>query len=130
LHSPEGPETIAFTRNRETPMTDTEHPGLPVAGYAPTQSAAAVAAVNLNKELEELVLRRLDEMVTMEVDKDALGLPVSVDKRWLAIARTHIEQGFMAMNRAIFQPGRVEGPLEKTQDYVMIGPGMGAGDGQ
>ena len=31
-----------------------------------------------------------------------------IDQRWLAIARTHIEQGFMALNRAIFRPQRVE----------------------
>ena len=33
-------------------------------------------------------------------------------KRWLAIGRTHIEQGFMAINRAIFRPDRVEIPGE------------------
>ena len=31
-----------------------------------------------------------------------------IDQRWLAIARTNIEQGFMALNRAIFRPERVE----------------------
>jgi hypothetical protein len=30
------------------------------------------------------------------------------DARWIAIARTHIEQGFMALNRAIFKPERVK----------------------
>ncbi len=34
----------------------------------------------------------------------------SLDKRWLALAKTQIEQGFMAMNRAVFQPGRVSLP--------------------
>jgi hypothetical protein len=28
------------------------------------------------------------------------------DKRWAAIGRTHIEQWFMAMNRAVFKPRR------------------------
>lgn len=28
----------------------------------------------------------------------------NVDKRWVSIARTHFQQGFMALNRAVFQP--------------------------
>ncbi len=32
---------------------------------------------------------------------------VSANHGWLAIARTQIEQGFMALNRAVFKPGRV-----------------------
>lgn len=75
------------------------HAGLPVAGYKP-QSSEAVDLVNGNKALEEQILRRLDGMT------DAL----TYDQRWLAIARTSIEQGFMAMNRAVFKPGRVKLP--------------------
>lgn len=70
--------------------------GLPVAGYRP-QTQEAVDRVNANKISEEALLRRLDEMV---------GDP-AIDQRWLSIARTHIEQGFMALNRSIFQPGRI-----------------------
>jgi hypothetical protein len=73
-----------------------EHQGLPVAGYK-SQSEANVAAVNHNKQLEEQVLRTLDQ----------LGVTPGVDPRWLAIGRTAIENGFMAVNRAIFKPGRV-----------------------
>ena len=68
--------------------------GLPVAGYS-AQSADRVALVNQNKELEEQVLRAIE------------GLAAQADPRWLAIARTQIELGFMSMNRAIFQPSRV-----------------------
>ncbi|MDW9880459.1 cyclic nucleotide-binding protein [Sinorhizobium meliloti] len=77
----------------------TEHKGLPVAGYKP-QSDDKVEAVNANKQLEEQVLRRLDSL------KDMPG----VDGRWLAVGRTHLEQAFMAINRSIFQPGRVKLP--------------------
>lgn len=78
-------------------MPDTaKHEALPVAGYKP-QSAEAVARVNTNKRLEEMVLRALDDM----------SAALAFDQRWLAIARTQIEQGFMAMNRAVFKPGRV-----------------------
>ncbi len=74
----------------------TVHTGLPVSGYQ-KQSQAAVDLVNANKEAEEQILRDLDN----------LALSPEVDKRWLAIGRTSIEQGFMAINRAIFKPVRV-----------------------
>lgn len=74
----------------------TEHAGLPVKGYQP-QSEEKVQAVNHNKELEETLLRVCDGMKSIAV----------IDQRWLAIARTHFEEGFMAMNRSIFKPGRV-----------------------
>jgi len=32
------------------------------------------------------------------------------DPRWLAIARTHFQEGFMALNRAVFQPTRIKLP--------------------
>lgn len=73
------------------------HQGLPVAGYRP-QNAARVDIVNANKAAEERVLRILDGF---KGDPD-------IDQRWLAIGRTSIEQGFMAVNRAVFQPGRVK----------------------
>ncbi len=76
-----------------------EHQGLPVAGYQ-KQSDEAVAKVNVNKELEEQVLRALDKL------KD----DPRVDQRWLATGRTDIEKGFMAVNRSIFKPGRVRFP--------------------
>lgn len=77
----------------------TKHEGLPVAGYKP-QESANVALVNRNKAAEETILRILDEL---EAKQD-------VDRRWLAIGRTAIENGFMAVNRAVFKPGRVKLP--------------------
>jgi len=77
----------------------TDYKGLPVAGYV-AQTSEAVQMVNLNKQAEERILR----------DIDLYGMNPDVDKRWLAIAKTHIEQGFMAMNRAIFKPQRIELP--------------------
>ena len=70
--------------------------GLPVAGYK-KQSLNAVALVNNHKVMEERILRVLDSF------KNDTG----IDQRWLAIARTQLEQGFMALNRAVFQPTRV-----------------------
>lgn len=73
------------------------HEGLPIAGYQP-QSQSAVDTVNASKMMEEQVLRFLDQLAGQ------------ADPRWLAIGRTHIEQGFMAVNRAVFHPSRVRLP--------------------
>lgn len=75
----------------------TDHKGLPVAGYKP-QPDYNVKLVNENKKLEENVLRAID----------ALQAEPTVDQRWLAVGRTMIEQGFMAVNRSIFQPERLK----------------------
>ncbi len=91
----------------------TEHKGLPVAGYRP-QDGYNVAMVNEHKQMEERLLRRIDFLHTPQ--KSALGPDGEMvwvphyDPRWLALARTHIEQGFMALNRAVFQPERVKLP--------------------
>lgn len=88
-----------------------EHTGLPVSGYKP-QSEAKVALVNSFKADEERLLRKLDglfsEMAAMEPEPTKSQMPY--DPRWIAIARTHFEQGFMALNRSVFQPGRVALP--------------------
>ena len=65
------------------------------------QSEANLALVTENKHIEERVLRRIDQLAHRQH---------LFDPRWLAAARTHIEQGFMAMNRAIMQPKRVTLP--------------------
>jgi hypothetical protein len=82
-------------------MTD-EHKPLPVSGYRP-QNQTAVDAVNANKATEERILRLLDDLQNGTLN----GESFQADGRWLAIARTDLEKGFMALNRAIFQPGRV-----------------------
>lgn len=75
----------------------TDHRALPVHGYKP-QSQATVDLVNANKKQEELALQQLDELAKLEF----------IDKRWLAIGRTHLEQAWMAINRSIFKPERVK----------------------
>ncbi len=79
-------------------MTE-KHAGLPVKGYQ-AQDPLRIALVNQNKEAEERLLRQI-ETITGNPD---------YDQRWLAIAKTQLEQGFMALNRAIFRPGRVRLP--------------------
>ena len=63
-----------------------------------------VDQVNLNKMMEEDLLRRLDALRGIVQGPEA--------HRWLAVGRTHIEQGFMAINRSIFLPGRVTLPSD------------------
>lgn len=82
-----------------------DHKGLPVKGYT-DQPGWKVRVVNEHKVSEEILLRMMD----------AYGESGEVDPRWLAIARTHLEQGFMALNRAVFQPQRVNIDEEKTSE--------------
>ena len=88
------------------------HKGLPVAGYRP-QREETVALVNENKAIEERVLRRMDALAAMP--------PGTLDPRWSAIARTQIEQGFMALNRALFQPERAGLPEDAPRVPRFIG---------
>lgn len=71
--------------------------GLPVHGYQP-QSDVKITLVNAMKKGEEGILRALDGLADLD----------DIDKRWLSIGRTAIEQGFMAVNRSIFCPARVD----------------------
>lgn len=77
----------------------TDHQSLPVKGYT-TQPDDKVAFVNENKELEERVLRRLDQMRGV----------ADFDQRMVSEAMTCIQTGFMWANRAVFQPVRVSLP--------------------
>lgn len=70
-----------------------------VLGYRPA-SQKKVDRVNMNKAIEERLLRELKQQATGGVDGP-------VDQRWVAIAVTHLEQAFMAWNRAILQPQRL-----------------------
>jgi hypothetical protein len=81
----------------------TKHTGLPVHGYEP-QSSTNVALVNHFKQTEERLLREIDVM------RDGPGIEPRFDQRWLSIAQSHFEQGFMALNRSVFKPSRVRLP--------------------
>lgn len=76
---------------------------IPVSGYR-HQNQETIDDANHTKAMEERVLRWLDRLA------DDGG----IDKRWLAIGRTHIEQGFMAVCRSIFQPDRANLPEDRA----------------
>lgn len=78
------------------------HNGLPVKGYQ-SQSDEAVALVNENKELEERVLRQIDRHVRNRDSQE-------IDQRMVALARTKVQEAFMWLNRAVFQPKRIKLP--------------------
>ena len=59
------------------------------------------ALITNNRKIEEAVLRTLDRFQGN----------TGIDQRWLAIARTELEKGFMALNRSILPQQRVEGDL-------------------
>lgn len=102
-------------------MQDEKVHGLPVKGYV-SQPINNVDTVNANKVLEERVLRRIDKLRDAVKMTDPGDTEPVYDARWLAIAKTHIELGFMAMNRAVFQPQRVELPedsLPETEPFVL-----------
>lgn len=73
-------------------------------GY-PLETDDKVDDVNHGKAMEERCLRWLD---TLKEDE-------SVDQRWLAIGRTHMEQAWMAVTRSIMKPGRVTLPGDKEK---------------
>lgn len=81
-------------------------PMTPIKGYTPINKEKQ-ALVNFNKEMEERVLRVLDTLVVS-------GPEAPVNQRWLAVARTHFEEGFMALNRSIFNPQRIRLPEDDS----------------
>ena len=91
----------------------TQHQGLPVAGYKP-QSDEKVAHVNINKELEERCLRQIEFLQGRLIDADATHYIAAYDHRMLALARTSIQEAFMWMNRAVFQPDRISLPEDEA----------------
>lgn len=90
-----------------------DHKGLPVAGYAKTQSTENVNLVNEGKLLEERVLRYIDKL------DQAGGNGATFDGRWLATGRTDIQKGFMSVFRSVFQPQRIELPGDHDEPYVL-----------
>lgn len=77
----------------------------PVKGYT-DQSKDRVELVNKFKILEERLLREIDQLAEVQ--------PAGpFDMRWTAVARTHFQEGFMALNRSVFQPQRIALPEDR-----------------
>ena len=80
-------------------MSEDAVPYGPIKGYRKLDESE-LADINRCKEIEAMVL------ATVAMLRDT----TRYDPRWLAIGQTHIEQGFMALKRAIAQPTAVEPP--------------------
>lgn len=105
-------------------MTDDLKQPLPVEGYT-AQPDAKIALVNEFKQMEERLLRKTDELsrppmpwhnvATGQYHSSAdSSSPLATDPRWLAVAKTHFQEGFMALNRAVFQPQRIKLPEDES----------------
>jgi hypothetical protein len=70
-----------------------------IAGYT-AQSQKKLAQVNFHKMLEERILREIETL-------EGTGCDGPCDPRWLRIAATHMQEGFMALNRSIMNPKRL-----------------------
>lgn len=92
-------------------MSSDQHQGLPVAGYQP-QSADKVVVVNANKALEERCIRAAESI------RDTPGM----DGRMAALAITNLQQAFMWLNRAVFQPARVALPEDSARQRAEAEP--------
>ncbi len=91
---------LFYLFTEERPMSEDALPYTPVVGY------------------RELTREELDDMNTAKhTEAEVLLLLYRIhgvahyDSRWSAIAKTHIEQGFMALNRAIARPNPVKLPV-------------------
>lgn len=94
------------------------HNGLPVEGYKP-QTNEKIELVNGFKQDEERLIRLIESMVHARDigTKDGIlnqDVGPTFDPRWLSIALTHFQQGYMALNRAVFRPGRVKLPEDES----------------
>lgn len=72
----------------------------------PSSAAPACADHKVDDEAIATVdgLQAAEGYVLDLMEKVRLNEDLDVDPRWSSIARTHVEQGFMAMNRAILSP--------------------------
>jgi hypothetical protein len=73
-------------------------------GYRPLEPQM-IELANRNKLIEELVMRQVD----------AMREDPNLDQRLISIAATHFMEGFMSLNRSVFQPQRIEGTIDIFQ---------------
>ncbi|MCW0274091.1 MULTISPECIES: hypothetical protein [Klebsiella] len=64
-------------------------------------SAEEIALMNEGKELAEKVDAFVEKLERAKFAKNSLQLP---DNRWLAIGKTDLQKGFMAVIRSIAKP--------------------------
>lgn len=60
--------------------------------------------MNLIKASAESLGALVDRLDKLPNPKPESQDPVQIDKRWLSIARTQLQQGFMALTRSVARP--------------------------
>jgi len=65
-----------------------------------------ITLINGFKQAEESLLRKLERLAEDD----------NPDPRWLAIAKTHFEEGFMALIRAVAKPTRTKLQFDHPED--------------
>lgn len=81
----------SFTMGKKDDQT-----GIPVQGYT-VQTDEKVEMVNQNKVLEEITMRQIDRHAENK----------AYDQRLVSMARSHLQIAYMLLNRAVFQPERI-----------------------
>lgn len=84
----------------------------PVTGYrqlAPEQVALMNKMKALGNQVGELIaeLRKMPASCAngdLIIDRSGSQPRYSLDQRWVSIGATHLQEGFMALNRAVAQP--------------------------
>jgi hypothetical protein len=71
-----------------------------ITGYR-TLSQDEINAVNYTKDIGRIFLKLFSDLDDQHNNPDC---EVELDRRWIAIARTHFQQGLMAATRAITRP--------------------------
>jgi hypothetical protein len=75
-----------------------------IVGYV-KQSQNQVLAINYYKEQEIKLIADIQMLLDGVATFEPQGTtPLEVDKRWVSIAKTHFQEGFMAAVRAIARP--------------------------
>lgn len=75
----------------------------PITGYRQLDPAT-IAQINAFKALANDLGGAIDHLAQSVQADPTTPSGQSVDPRWLSIAKTHLQQGFMALTRAIAQP--------------------------
>jgi hypothetical protein len=78
---------------------DVENQHKHIKGYRDL-SAQEIALMNEAKELAE----KVGELVTKLGTSDVVPTTEGIDQRWLAVAKTDLQKGFMSLIRSIAQP--------------------------
>lgn len=85
--------TRAITRKQELLMNEKDVIPLPIKGYR-NLTESEISLINKLKELG----------IVLGIQVDELYLTPGVDQRWTSIGKTHLQEGMMALIRAVARP--------------------------